>query len=361
MRLAVILVHYHTPELVAAALDALRTDVAGTGIEVEWLLVDNGSDAAGRALLESLPVERIDPGANRGYAGGVNLGMAKSKAELVLLMNPDVIVLPGCVPALVESLRDGAAVAGPRFYWDRGKRLLQPPSEVRTRRQELLSLLAGKSERWAARARHRWRRHARRHWQASGPLPSHALSGGLLALRRQAWEAVGPFDEGFRLYFEETDWLLRAKRRGLPGRYVPGAEAVHLYSRSADLEPQAPQWFEESARRFRQRHYGGWFVELLEGLDRRLPRKGEAPLPLVPPDGLELPREPSSYPLWIEVSPNPAGFPAAAEVLPRPLDGSWSLPAEIAGRILAGALTVQVTDRSGRELGRFVQPCRGAG
>ncbi|MFP5286069.1 MAG: glycosyltransferase family 2 protein [Thermoanaerobaculia bacterium] len=357
MRLAVILVHYHTPELVAAALDALRADVAGTGLEMEWLLVDNGSDAAGRALLESLPVERIDPGTNLGYAGGVNLGVARSTAELVLLMNPDVIVLPGCVPALVKSLMDGAAVAGPRFYWDRSRRLVQPPSEIRARRQELLSLLAGKSERWAARARHRWRRHARRHWQASEPLPSHALSGSLLALRRQAWEEVGPFDEGFRLYFEETDWLLRAKRRGLPARYVPGAEAVHLYGRSADLEPRAPQWFEESARRFRSRHYGDWFVGLLEGIDRRWPRGREAPLPPVPPDGLDLSQEPSSFPLWIEVSPNPAGFPAAAEVLPQPPGGAWSLPAEIAGRILSGALTVQVTDRSGRELARFVLPC----
>jgi N-acetylglucosaminyl-diphospho-decaprenol L-rhamnosyltransferase len=356
MRLAVILVHYHTPELVAAALDALRAGVAGTGLELEWLLVDNGSDAAGRALLESLPMEWIDPGANLGYAGGVNLGMARSKAELVLLMNPDVIVLPGCVPALVKSLADGAAVAGPRFYWDRGRRLVQPPSEIRTRRQELLSLLAGKSERWAARARQRWRRHARRHWQASGPLPSHALSGSLLALHRQAWEDVGPFDDGFRLYFEETDWLLRAKRRGISARYVPGAEAVHLYGRSADREPRAPQWFEESARRFRQRHYGDWFVGLLEGIDRRIPRTGEAPALLpVPPDGLELPKEPSAFPLWVEVSPNPAGFPAAAEMLSRPPDRPWNLPAEITERMPAGTLTVQVTDRSGRELARFVQ------
>ena len=47
MRLAVILVHYHTPELAAAAVEALRADLTGTGIEVEWRLVDNGSDEAG--------------------------------------------------------------------------------------------------------------------------------------------------------------------------------------------------------------------------------------------------------------------------------------------------------------------------
>jgi GT2 family glycosyltransferase len=354
MRLAVILVHYHTPELAAAAIEALRADVAGLALEVEWLLVDNGSDAAGRGLLESLPVERIDPGTNLGYAGGVNLGVSRSQAEMILLMNPDVIVLPGCVPALLDCLRDGAAVAGPRFYWDRGRRLVQPPSEIRSRREEIATLLAGRSPGWAARARRRWRRHARRHWEARSPLPSHALSGSLLALRRSAWDEVGPFDAGFRLYFEETDWLLRAERRGLPSRYVPAAEAVHLYNQSAAREPRAQQWFEESAGRFRRRHYGPWFVRLLAGLDRRLPRSGAAsPLAPVPPEGLRLPEERSAYPLWIEVSPNPVGFPAAAERLSEPPGQPWRLPAEIAARLATGELTLQVTDGEGRETGRF--------
>lgn len=350
MDLAVILVHYHTPELVSAAIEALRADLSDRS--VEWLLVDNGSDAEGRALLESLPVQRIDPGSNLGYAGGVNLGVARSTAELIVLMNPDVIVLPGCIPALLDSLRAGAAVAGPRFYWDRTRRLVQPPSEVRTRREELMTLLAGRSARWAARARRRWRRHARRHWEARAPLPSYSLSGSLLALRRSAWDEVGPFDDGFRLYFEETDWLLRAQRRGLPARYVPGAEAIHLYSQSADREPRAQQWFEESADRFRRRHYGGWFVRVLQGMARGLSRTGtrtNTMLSTVPAEGVRLPAEVSAYPLWVEVSPNPAGFPAAAELVSGPPGGPWRLPAEIEARV-GSALAVQVTDRAGREI-----------
>lgn len=343
MRLAVILVHYHTPELAAAAVEALRADLAGTGVEVEWRLVDNGSDEAGRARLAALAVERIDPGTNLGYAGGVNLGAARSTAEVMVLMNPDVIVQPGCVPALLDVLSAGADVAGPRFWWDRGRRLLQPPSEVRTRREELARMLAGKGPHWAERARRRWRRHARRHWEARAPLPSFSLSGSLLALRRSAWEAVGPFDEGYRLYFEETDWLLRAERRGLAGRYVPAAGAVHLYSQSADREPRAAGWFEESARRFRRRWYGPRFTGLLEGLDRRLPRHGAMPSG-IPAGGLRLPVEPSAYPLWVEVSPSPLGFPAAAERIAVPPDEPWNLPAEILERVPAAGLTVRVED-----------------
>ncbi|MBV8200259.1 MAG: glycosyltransferase, partial [Acidobacteria bacterium] len=246
--LAVVLVHYHTPRLAAAAVGALQRDLASgpgaaAGLDVEWLLVDNGSDAAGRELLASLPLRLLEPGRNLGYAGGVNLGVASSRAELVLLMNPDVLVLPGCAAALVDCLRAGAAAAGPRFFWDSGRRLLLPPAERRGRGSELLAVLAAsRGGGWAERARRRSRRHCRRHWLAAAPLPSHSLSGSLLAVRRAAWERVGGFDEGFRLYFEETDWLLRLRRAGLPARFVPAAEAVHLYGRSAALEPRAAEW-----------------------------------------------------------------------------------------------------------------------
>lgn len=348
MRLAIVLVHYHTPALAADAVAALRQDVERAGLDpstdVEWLLVDNGSEAAGRALLESLPVQRIDPGSNLGYAGGVNLGVARSHAERILLMNPDVLVLPGCVAALLGALEAGAAVAGPQSYWDRERRMLLPPAEPRSRRDELSALLAGRG------ARRRWRRHARRHWQARQPLPSWTLSGSLLALRREVWGQAGPFDEGYPLFFEETDWLLRVRRHGLPAWYVPAAEAVHLHGQSAVAEPRSRQWFEESARRFRERWYGVWFADLLEALAGRLPRRPE-PRQEVPAAGLDL--SGFSFPLWIEVSPNPTGFPAAAERLEAPPASGWRLPAEVVERISGSELAVQVVDEGGRELAKY--------
>jgi GT2 family glycosyltransferase len=366
--LAVVIVHYHTPRLAAAAVAALERDLAagaeGTaGLEVEWLLVDNGSDEAGRELLARLPVRLLEPGRNLGYAGGVNLGMASSRAELVLLMNPDVLVLPGCAGRLLDCLRAGAAAAGPRFYWDSGRRLLLPPGEARSRRGELLSWLAATRDgAWSQMARRRSRRHCRRHWQATAPLPSHALSGSLLAVTRAAWERVGGFDEGFQLYFEETDWLLRLRRAGLPARFVPAAEAVHLHGRSAALEPRAAEWFEASARRFRRRHYGAWFAWGLDRLGRAaarrrpLPRdlagsRAPAALPALPASGLDLGAWPR--PLWVEVSPNPTGFPAAAERLEGgAAEGSWTLPAEVAAR-LEGTWWVALSDERGRDLAGF--------
>jgi len=349
-RIAVILVHYHTPELAAAAVAALVADAAASGLAIEGILVDNGSDEEGRALLESLSFARIDPGGNRGFAGGVNLGVAQARAETIVVMNPDVRVLPGCLAALADALAAGAAVAGPRFYWDAARRMVLPPAEERSRRAELLALLATRGGGWAVRARRRWRRHARRHWEAERPLASYALSGGLLALTRAAWDVAGPFDEGFRLYFEETDWLRRAERAGLRAVYVPAAEAVHFHGRSAVQETRSAAWFTESARRFRERHYGRWFADLLERLDRGLARRASEPLPALPEEGLDVRGYP--LPVWVEVSPNPAGFPAAAERLAAAPAGGWRLSADVAERLPAAELAVRVVDAGGRERAR---------
>jgi len=349
MRVAVILVHYRTPDLAAAAIEALRRDADRSGLEIEGLLIDNGSDETDRARLAGLGFERIDPGANLGYAGGVNLGVARSRSETLVLMNPDVRVLPGCLATLAETLAAGSEIAGPRFYWDETCRLVLPPAEERSRTAELLALLAGRAEPWAVRARRRWRRHARRHWEASQPVPSYALSGGLLALRRDAWRRVGPFDERFRLYFEETDWLRRAERLGLPAAYVPAAAAVHLHARSTAQEPRSEGWFVDSARRFRERHYGSWFARLMERLALR-PPVAPAP-PASRHGGLEL--GPGAAPAWVEVSPNAVGFPAAAERLTAATAATWRLPGEIARRLAGADLALQVVDARGRELGRF--------
>jgi N-acetylglucosaminyl-diphospho-decaprenol L-rhamnosyltransferase len=362
MRLAIVLVHYHAPALAVAAVAALQADAAGAGLELELVLVDNGSDEAGRALLATLPVERIDPGENLGYAGGVNLGVARSRSDLVVVMNPDVLVLPGCLATLVAAL-DHAEIAGPQFYWDRGRRLLLPPAEVRTRRAEIDAVRARHHPGRAVAARRRWRRHARRHWQHQGLLATPALSGSLLALRRRAWERVGPFDPGFKLFYEETDWLLRAWRRGLRPVYVPAAEAVHLYNQSAGREPRAQAWFEESASRFRRRHYGRWFERLLHRLDDRAGRRAvpHAAPPALSTGGLTLAALPESwFPLWAEVSAGPAGYPAAAERLERP-HGVWRLPEEIRAGWTGGPLTLRLCDEAGSEVAVYALPMGEAG
>ncbi len=359
MRLAIILVHYHAAEWLARAVTALRTDLATRGRQAELIVVDNGSHATERALIAQLPVQLCEAGGNLGYAGGVNLGVAQTQAERLILMNPDVEVLPGCLGALLQALDDGAAAAGPRFYWERERKWLLPPTEERHWRGEIIRRLARRGGTWAQTAERQWRRHARRHWLAERPLRSFALSGALLAVHRAAWEAVGPFDEGFKLYFEESDWLLRLERRGLRACYVPAAEAVHFYNQSAAHEPAAALWFAESAARFERKHYGASFGVLLKALTpAALNKPTFLPLPQGWPTlAWEWRTSPEQWPLWIELSPSPLGFPAAAMRINKETHTSagpsWRLSNEIWEHLAPGTYYLQITDRLGRTLRRY--------
>jgi len=362
VRLAIVVVHYRTPDLAAECVEALRADPPGSTARI--VLVDNGSDPEGRERLHRLPIEIVKPGENLGFAGGVNRGVARcleqgpeaGPPDAIVILNPDVLVRPGCLAALLGELQDGAAVAGPLFFWDRDERFLLPPTERRTRRDELRAAAAHRGGDRADRARAHWRDHAREHWLATGPLRTPWLSGGLLAIRRDAWESVGPFDEGYRLYFEETDWLMRLAARGLEPRLVPAARAVHLYAQSTLREPASSAWFEASAERFRHRWYGVGFSRLLAAV---APSESTTvdPLPPMPSEGLDLDALVAGLPadaksIWIEVSPSLWGFPAAAERIERP-GGLWRLPEEIAGRLPAGEWGVLASDETGNELGRW--------
>jgi N-acetylglucosaminyl-diphospho-decaprenol L-rhamnosyltransferase len=342
--LSIVIVHYHTPSLAADAVAAVRRETrTTTGVEV--VVVDNGSTPEGAAVLRELDATIVTAAANGGYAGGINLGVSHVTGTDVIVMNADVIVGRGCLEVLQGALRDGAAVAGPLFHWDRDGRLLLPPTERRDGPSRVLAHMSPRSAKWAVQARQRWRRHARRHWEAGTPLDSPCLSGALMAFRRDVWEAVGPFDETFRLYFEETEWLERVTGRGWPARYVPAARAHHLYDSSARQEPRAPQWFAESAREFDRRHprprATGRVANLYQSIDDEPERVAAGPWIDVPLVSVPTPGS------WIEISSGMAGYPAASERVAQASE--WLMPGDVWDHLSPGQYTLRVVSDDGFE------------
>ena len=277
-------------------------------------------------------------------------------------MNPDVFVRAGCIRALSWALANGAAAAGPKLYWDEERQFLLPPTEQRTAISEVASALAERGEALASWARRRWRKHAHRHWMAHEPIRSYWLSGALFAIRRAALASTGPFDEGFRLYFEEQDWLTRLSARGLLSLYVPAAEAIHLFNQSAAHEASAKTWESDSAKRYRAKHGSAWVSTAIDWLGRR--RRGPGwtrppEIPLSPPTlaiGAMLPGV--DGPAWVEISALGRGFPASAAQLPTSAAASWTLPENVLDHMSAGEYFLTVCSSAGKEVFRGSFQCR---
>jgi len=306
-RVSLVLVTFRSAAVVGDAVASFRAELAACRLEGEVVLVDHSEDEAEAARLRPL-ADRLLVRPNRGYAAGINAGVAAAAGDTVLAGNPDVRFAVGSLAALLAALDGGWDVVGPQFVL---AGLLLAPADEQGPAAELRRLAAG---RWCWA----WHRLLRREvgrwlavWRAATPVAAGTLSGALLAARAATWRRFGAWDEGYFLYFEETDWLRRVRRAGGRVGLVPGARVTHLWGHAAEPGANAHH-FAASRARFLGRHFG------LPGraLARVQPRPARvAALPPRPAAG----RDDGDL-LWL-VSPSGDGLHAAT-----PAPGAGALP-----------------------------------
>jgi GT2 family glycosyltransferase len=221
----VVVVTYNSEELMP---DLVASLPAGLG-NVAWRLVvaDNASsDATVEVTRQLMPQATIlEMGRNGGYAAGINAGAGVAPTGMLLVLNPDVRLLPGCVPELMRALQDpGSGIAVPRLEDGDGELILsmrREPTIFRALADALIGARrAGRSEMFGEVVSD-----PRRYLT---PCASDWAEGSTLLISRRCWERCAPWDESFFLYSEETDFALRARDAGFATCFVPTARAVHL-------------------------------------------------------------------------------------------------------------------------------------
>jgi GT2 family glycosyltransferase/glycosyltransferase involved in cell wall biosynthesis len=244
--LAVIIVTYRSADVIGECLAALPAALDGAG---RWrvLVVDNASPDDTLTVVERVApwAEVLPQPANGGYAAGVNAGVAAAPGCDVLILNADIRLATGSVRLLRDATeRPGAGIAVPRLTDEAGR--LQPS----LRRRPTVLRALGEAVLGGTRA------------GRFGPLGELVLdpvrydnpgwadwaTGAAWLVRRACLDAVGPFDERFFLYSEETDFALRAGAAGFALRYVPAAGAVHS---GGESESSSPLWSLLTANRVR--------------------------------------------------------------------------------------------------------------
>jgi GT2 family glycosyltransferase len=274
--LAVVIVNYRTARLVVDCLRSLAPEVAllpGTQVVV----VDNASGGGsvaeiGRALAEEgwsgwislMPLDH-----NGGFSAGNNAAIRPLLAqaqppEWILLLNPDTVVRPGALAALVD-----AALALPRAGIV-GTALEEPDGTPQASAFRFLSVL-GEFENAV-----RLGVVTRLLWRSNTVLPRPAsrskvdwVSGASMLVRRALFHEIGLLDEGFFLFCEETDFCLRAARHGWETWFEPGSRVVHLAGQSTGFNPAAPgrrvpAYVLESRRRYFVKNHGLAYAALAD-------------------------------------------------------------------------------------------------
>jgi hypothetical protein len=220
---------------------------------VPTVVVDNGSTDGSIALVrEGFPEVQLVEQGNRGLAAGWNVGLERTSGRFVLILNADAWLTDGSLERLVAfaEQRPGAAVVGPRLLNPDGtlqRSVRGFPTLWRLATEYLfLRKLAPGSQFlngfYAGGFAHDEVREA------------EFLMGACMLVRREAVDEVGPLDESFFLFAEETDWCYRFVQAGWKVLFFPGAECVHVGGAS-----HGGRLFRENVRghlRFLAKHHG---------------------------------------------------------------------------------------------------------
>ncbi len=331
----VVVAHFSSGEL-PALVESFRREAAAAGVEAEVVVVDHSEDPDEAARAGGLEPDRLLVRPNRGYGAGVNLGVANSRGGAVVVSNPDVEFLPGSLGELLGFLDAGFTVVGPRQVWDREGRVDAPPAGDPAPGAML-------REAAALRREASWRAWFPRHvaslvrvWRGSGVVEVPSLRGSVMAFSREEALRLGPLDEGYFLYYEETEWLLRARRRGARLGLATGATVHHAWGRSTARLEQPGLLEARSRRRYLRRNAAlPWRLAITMLERRRWP--GIRATEVEGPEALAG-READ---LWL-LSPSPHLLPAFG------LGGRAELPPEVAAAVSRGRwYLVEVASRGG--------------
>jgi len=204
------------------------------------IVVDNASsDGTGECVLARGAVELIANSENRGFAAAANQGfhaaVDRHAAELVLLFNPDAVLLTG-IDELIEAGRQYGIAAGKLVdaggAAQRGFTLARFPTPA-----ALILELFGVNRLWPSNPVNRHYRYFDRDLGQPGPVDQPA--GAFLMIRRDVWERLGGFDERFHpVWFEDVDFCRRAADSGIRIEYVPAVIASHEGGHSAGQIPR---------------------------------------------------------------------------------------------------------------------------
>lgn len=259
MELDVVVVTHNSTAHLDAALKALP---AGANV----IVIDNASSDESAAEAERHGATVIKGSINAGFAAACNRGARLGTAPIILFLNPDAVIEPDSLEILLSALDDPAvAVASPRIHYPDGspQRVTWPFPSAKGAWLEALGLhrfthTAGGGRNTTPNTT------ARTVAPTNAPVDNGFVIGAVFAVRRDAFEQAGGFDERFWLYGEETDLCKRITEMGWKIHVVNDAVATHIGGASGattdgtepSINPLITEHFTRGGEHFVNKHAG---------------------------------------------------------------------------------------------------------
>lgn len=238
---AVIIVSWNVRDYLVKCLRSVYAELGRAGLRGEVWVVDNHSTDGTAELIEALfpQVHLIRNGYNPGFGAANNQGMkaaASHEPRYYFLLNPDTVVHPGAIQALVTCIeeRPDAGMAGARLVYGDGRfqhSAFYFPGII----QLVFDLFSMPDRLYESRWNGRYPRSSFE--RNKEPFVIDHPLGATMLVRADVAEATKGFDESFHMYCEEIDWSWRVQAAGWRIYAVPQAEIIHYGGESTRQIP----------------------------------------------------------------------------------------------------------------------------
>lgn len=237
MNLGIAIVSYNTRQITSDCLASVQSALQSDGIDGGIWVVDNASVDGSAEMIRTIypAVHLIASAENLGFAGGTNAALcdmlaSDSPPRFVLLLNPDTLVYPGSLAAMLDVLEQSDAdVAGANLTYGDGS-FQHGAFHFPTLWMAFFDFWPLHYRLIESQLNGRYPRHL---YEGDQPFVIDHPLGAAFMTRTHVLEEIGLLDEGYFMYCEEIDWSMRAHRAGYKIVCVPTAHITHLGGQSA--------------------------------------------------------------------------------------------------------------------------------
>ncbi|NGX42810.1 MAG: N-acetylglucosaminyl-diphospho-decaprenol L-rhamnosyltransferase [Chlamydiae bacterium] len=231
---SIIVLTYNTKELIQRCLDSLLE--ASTGLDVEIIVVDNGSTDNAIPELSSKyqTVKFVKIDNNVGFGGGNNVGIQQAKGSYIVLLNSDAFFHSGALATAIKHMIENPTIGlgGAQLVKEDGSWL--PSARLFPSVLNHFLMISGLANKFP---RSRFFGRMDRSWDISNKIVEvDWVPAAFSIIRRDVLNKVGTFDKRFFLYFEEVDLCKRIKAAGYSVCYFPDVVVTHLCGKTTSQE-----------------------------------------------------------------------------------------------------------------------------
>ncbi|MBU4305736.1 MAG: glycosyltransferase family 2 protein [Candidatus Omnitrophica bacterium] len=237
LTLSIIIVNWNVKNYLENCIASLYNTVKNISFEI--IVVDNNSIDASVEMIKNKfsQVILIENKENIGFAKANNQAIKESKGEFILLLNPDTIVLKDSILKMYNFLKEHkeAGMVGPKIVDQEGRIRYECARNYNTPFTQFCVLTSLYKRFPQSRI---FGHYLMSYWDHNDMREVNAITGACMMIRAGILDDIGLlFDEAFFMYGEDVDTCYRTKKKGWKIYFLPTAQIIHFWNKSAEQIP----------------------------------------------------------------------------------------------------------------------------